>query len=84
MMSSFEEPQIETASNCWEYMHCPEDKRNTCPAFTQNSGGFCWLIAGTLCDDCQVHGFFVDKICDCQKCSWYQERVHGNNDVISE
>lgn len=67
--------------NCWEYMNCPEATRESCPAFTEDAGGFCWLVAGTLCDDCKTHGHFIDKICDCQKCPWYQEKIHSKPEI---
>lgn len=71
--------KIETPEYCWEYMHCPEDRKLACRAYLEDCGATCWLIAGTLCKDGEPQGYFLDKLCDCQKCLWYMKRIHGQD-----
>lgn len=63
-------------TNCWDYMHCDENKRCSCPAYLEKCGGTCWFVAGTLCKDAQPQGQFTEKIEDCKNCKWYQWKVY--------
>lgn len=52
-----------------------------CPAATQvmmdgihngsNGGRACWVISGTMCDDC-IQGTFAEKYDDCGQCEFYE------------
>lgn len=55
---------------CWERKNCG---REDCPAH-KNSGGRCWLIAGTMCGD-KPAGKFAQKYRSCAECEVYQEAV---------
>ncbi len=42
--------------NCWEIMHCDcelgggrNHENGICPAYTEQMGHSCWIVAGTLC-----------------------------------
>ena len=34
--------------DCWEVMDCPEEVRETCPAYPDH-GKECWKLTGTKC-----------------------------------
>lgn len=55
------------AVDCWELRHCPEEKRQRCPAWEFDSGQFCWFISGTLCDSAACHSW-EEKMAMCRKC----------------
>lgn len=57
---------------CWDYTNCPEDRKNKCPAFTQNAGRRCWRIAGTMCHG-EKQGSIVEKLATCLKCDVYHK-----------
>lgn len=67
----------ETVTNCWEYMGCSVSNRENCPAFNKEAGHICWLVAGTLCEDGESQGMFIDKVGDCRECKWYKWNMHG-------
>lgn len=58
--------------NCWDFMNCPQDKREDCNAYP-NSGRSCWLVAGTLCNGCEKLGLFAEQIESCTICPWFKE-----------
>lgn len=65
----------EKAANCWEFMGCSDQKRLACPAFTQNGGHVCWLIAGTFCEGGKPQGRYLEKIGSCLNCQWYRWKI---------
>ncbi len=63
--------------NCWEYKNCGReangskvDELGICPAYTQNAGTACWIVAGTFCEG-EVQGTFAKKEASCMLCSFY-------------
>lgn len=58
------------ARNCWDYMDCPEESRELCPAFIEQKGTECWLIEGTRCRG-EVQGSVVAKLEHCRECQVY-------------
>ena len=54
--------------NCWELKKCPEEKRNKCPAWEYDSGRYCWLINGTICE-CATQKNWHEKIQICKNCA---------------
>jgi len=54
-------------SKCWDVRNCPEEKRNTCPAWEFNSGQFCWFISGNLCGNTTCKSW-EEKIEVCKNC----------------
>ena len=34
----------DNVKNCWEFMDCPKELRNDCPAFRYNMGNECWFL----------------------------------------
>lgn len=74
--------------NCWDHMQCGRelggsrvDEMGVCPAAIEelfdgvnrgiNGGRSCWAISGTLCHG-RVQGSFKSKLCDCERCEFYQ------------
>jgi len=62
--------------NCWEFMKCPEQVVNNCPAYP-DKGLDCWKVTGTRC----AQGKFVmasalEKIGHCRNCGYYQAYAH--------
>ena len=35
--------------DCWDFMKCPIERKDSCPAFVNNRGKECWISTGTLC-----------------------------------
>ena len=60
------------ARNCWNYLDCPPERREQCPAFLQGKGQSCWEVAGTLCHG-EVQGSMAEKIERCRECAAYRE-----------
>lgn len=56
---------------CYDYLKCPQDRKNNCPAFTLNMSTECYKVEGTLCRG-QKQGSMVDKISFCQDCDYYK------------
>jgi len=57
---------------CWDYMDCPEDRKQKCPAYIENAGRRCWRVSGTLCHG-EVQGSIVEKLATCLKCDVYHK-----------
>jgi hypothetical protein len=53
---------------CYKLSKCPADVRSRCPAGHIRPGGFCWLIAGTLCQG-RRRGSWSEKREQCLKCN---------------
>ncbi len=53
--------------SCWEKRNCTKE---SCPAY-KNECGRCWLITGTLCDNCSDGGF-ADKYATCLHCEIFR------------
>lgn len=58
--------------SCWDFLNCPESRKEKCPAFTQNAGRRCWRLSGTLCGG-EVQGSIVEKLATCLKCEVYHK-----------
>jgi len=58
--------------NCWEFMDCPEERKEKCPAFTQNLGRRCWRVPGTLCGG-KDQGDILQKLATCHQCEAYHK-----------
>ncbi len=63
--------------NCWEFKGCGREaggskaaELGVCPAFTEEAGEACWLIAGTFCGD-KVQGTHAQKEGNCMQCEFY-------------
>ena len=52
---------------CWVVKKCPRSKKNNCPAREFDSGLFCWLINGTICDG-TVQESWKEKMKLCRSC----------------
>ena len=57
--------------NCWEYKACPEERKDCCPAYTQNRGRDCWLVDHTLCGG-KEQGSTAEKSEECRRCDFYR------------
>lgn len=65
--------------NCWEYKKCGREKGGSkslelgvCPAYTENAGDACWLVAGTFCGG-EVQGTEAQKHHNCMRCDFYRQ-----------
>ena len=57
---------------CWEYLNCPENAREGCPAFTSKNGIECWKVTETICKGgTEKKGTIEEKLVECTKCSYY-------------
>ncbi|NOX20816.1 MAG: hypothetical protein GXO99_06110, partial [Nitrospirae bacterium] len=41
-----------------------------CPAYKENAGHICWMVAGTMCGG-DVQGSFAEKVGNCKNCDFY-------------
>ena len=60
----------EKAKNCWEFWDCKV--KETCPAYTTDSGRECWYVAGSLSKSpkCpKVKNMFKA----CWECPWFKK-----------
>lgn len=65
--------------NCWEAKKCGREagglkvvELGICPAYTQQAGEACWLVAGTFCGG-TVQGTFAEKEKNCMNCDFYNK-----------
>ena len=65
-MTSALEPE-----NCWEFWNCPDEARDTCLAYTTDSGKECFHVAATTCAKVLVGHDYQH----CWQCPWY-ERIN--------
>ena len=59
---------------CWTVVHCPDERKEKCPAFEFNAGSLCWFINGTMCHG-KVHKNFDDKMSVCRHCDMLQNNL---------
>lgn len=71
------------SKKCWEVMKCPPDRKEKCPAFTQQKGEECWKVAGTLCRG-QVQGTYAEKINFCRDCEYFTDAMRVKWSVKSK
>ena len=65
------------SENCWEFMDCPEEVRDNCPAYKLNKGRMCWAVAA-----------YVEKGCPklkrdfeyCHECPWFKKCNNSSPD----
>lgn len=55
---------------CWEIKNCPNERRDSCPAYP-NRGNECWLVTGTMCGGVE-QGDRFSKMAKCKECDFYQ------------
>ena len=73
------EPQWESRRQCWEIKDC---QNATCPAYG-DSWRRCWLLAGTMCPECQTGGY-SRKIEACRECRVYQEMAGDEIQALAD
>ncbi len=57
--------------NCWDIIHCPDNRREKCPAWEFNCGDMCWFINGTICNG-KPQDNWEEKITSCKSCRVFQ------------
>jgi len=57
--------------NCWEFWNCDRDVKKRCPAYENDSGRECWLIASSF----KAHGSpkVKNKFESCFDCPWFKK-----------
>ncbi len=59
--------------NCWEFMKCPEETREACPAYP-DKGLDCWKVTGTRCAKGTIQkASALEKVGYCRNCAFYQQ-----------
>ena len=62
----------DTSLECWEFMDCPSETRDMCPAYPRR-GHECWKVTGTRCGRGRIQKATRDqKIEHCRHCSYYR------------
>lgn len=61
---------------CWEINHCPNEKKEKCPAWEFHAGNLCWFINGTICDGADQRDW-KEKIKICRACKALAPRLKG-------
>lgn len=76
--------------NCWEHKKCGRERGGVnaaelgvCPAYEEQAGRACWLVAGTFCGG-EVQGTAAQKNRNCMFCDFYksfslEERTAARN-----
>ncbi len=64
-------------NNCWDYLKCPEERQQDCPAYTLQQGQDCWKVPGTLCRG-EKQGTVAQKISFCRDCEFFTKTVSTN------
>jgi hypothetical protein len=61
---------------CWEFMDCPDNVCNICPAYPDH-GRECWKLTGTRCQGGRfVKASFEEKILHCRnECDFYKTHL---------
>ena len=54
-------------NNCWEFLNCPKEVRDRCPAFLTYHGKDCFDFAENYCQRSDT-GFK-----HCSQCAWYKK-----------
>jgi len=58
--------------NCWEYMSCPVEVRNGCPAYPKN-GKECWKMPSTMCAGGRYKlSSLAEKASFCRLCEFHK------------
>lgn len=64
--------------NCWDFWKYNSKVRNSCPAYTNNSGKKCWTVVAGKCSRSKVKGLE-----DYKACLWYEKINSGTTDDIT-
>ncbi len=64
---SKKEPQ-----NCWEFWNCNIRVRKKCPAYINNLGKDCWMIAGSITKD-PACPKLKHQFRNCWQCDWFKK-----------
>jgi len=65
----------ENAKNCWEFMECPKELQEKCPAYVYEMGNECWFLA-KLEDGCPRYKTGEG----CIDCPWFLKK---GQDIIN-
>lgn len=53
--------------DCWQINKCPDERRESCPAWEFRSGDLCWFINGTNCEG-RSYKKWNEKMERCRSC----------------
>ena len=65
--------------NCWELLNCTHTRvakngdSNMCPAYKENMGHSCWILAGTFCKEAHLEADKPKNHDYCTDCIAYQQ-----------
>ncbi len=54
--------------NCWEFMNCPEEKREECMVYEEGWGKDCWIFIDYAAG---CHSYAAHN--SCLKCPWFRK-----------
>ncbi len=58
--------------NCWDYMDCPKEVRDRCPAYPRH-GRDCWKMPNTMCAGGRYRlSTLAEKVAFCRICEFYK------------
>jgi hypothetical protein len=60
------------AQNCWEFWNCDMEVRKKCPAFQNDMGKECWMVAGSFNKEPYCPKV-KSKLKGCWECPWYKK-----------
>ena len=71
-------------SPCWEVKNCGRERGGShaldlgvCPAYSEDAGDACWLVAGTFCGG-NVQGTYAEKEKNCMTCEVFRSYDLGH------
>jgi acid phosphatase class B len=59
--------------NCWEFWNCPKKVREQCPAYTSDSGSYCWFVAGHSVTKLKKCSRLTKQFKTCFECPWFKK-----------
>ncbi|MBD3305200.1 helix-turn-helix domain-containing protein [candidate division KSB3 bacterium] len=57
--------------SCWTVKHCPEDRKEQCPAWEFQAGRSCWFVNGTICKG-ELQDNWQEKMKICRSCEVFK------------
>lgn len=60
---------------CWDIKQCPDEVKESCPAWEFNGGHLCWFISGSICNSDKKKSW-EEKISVCRTCPVFKSQLN--------
>ena len=68
--------------NCWGFFDCSKEDKSRCPAYTENRGQECWIVAARNTELINSGVGVTDGEKRCWDCSFFQLMLAENNNNV--